>query len=56
MNDKDKRIADLERENQTLVRAVQELREQLQSIGDVVAAFRRMPIRDLAEANIKRHQ
>ena len=48
------RIAELEAENAHLVRAVNELREQMQSIGDVAAAFRRMPICDLSEAYLKR--
>lgn len=48
------RIAELEAENGHLLRAVNELREQMQNIGDVVAAFRRMPIRDLSDAHLKR--
>ena len=56
MDDRDKRIAELERDNQTLARAIDEMREQMQSIGNIAAAFRRMPIRDLSDANIKRNQ
>lgn len=48
------RIAELEVENAALVRAINELREQMTSIGAVASEFRRMPIRDLSEAYLKR--
>ena len=50
-----KELAGAHIEVATLVRAINELREQLQTIGDISAAFRRMPIRDLSEANIRRN-
>lgn len=52
--DQKKRIAELEAENRTLVHAINEMRQQMQSIGDVAAAFRRMPITDMAKAHLER--
>jgi len=56
MDDRDKIIADLRQENAILARAINELREQIASIAGLASAVRRLPIRDLSDANIKRNQ
>ena len=55
MDERDKTILDLKHENQLLVRAIDELREQIAAIAGTAAAVRRLPIRDLANANIQRN-
>lgn len=49
-------IKELRSEAAIYVRAINEMREQFQAIGDVATAFRRMPIRDLSEVNIRKSQ
>lgn len=43
------RIAELEAENQLLIDAVNQLRQELSRIADAAADAKRMPIRDLRE-------